>query len=201
MNKSVQKITGILLAGGMSRRMGREKGSMVIGKRMMYEYPLSVLESVCDEILISSCQPLPSQHNHPTVCDKVKGIGPMGGIHTCLEHSSTDLNIVLSYDMPLVNEGLLQYLVARNQGWDIVVPAIRPNHLEPLCALYRKSTSNILEDLIKEKRYAVHQALSRATSLILNIQEDMPFYHPDLFLNINSMEDLERIPGNLVNEE
>lgn len=201
MNKPGQKITGILLAGGMSSRMGREKGSMLIGKRMMYEYPLRVLESVCDEVLISSCQPFPAQHTHPTVCDQIKGIGPMGGIHTCLEHSSTDLNIVLSYDMPMVNEGLLRYLISRSQGWDLVVPAMRPDQVEPLCALYRKSISGVLKELIKEKRYAVRQALPKVASLVLNIQTDMAFYHPDLFLNINSLEDLKRIPMNLGNEE
>jgi molybdopterin-guanine dinucleotide biosynthesis protein A len=201
MNKSDQKITGILLAGGMSSRMGREKGSMLIGTKMMYEYPLSVLESVCDEVLISSCQPLPAQLTHPRVCDKMKGIGPIGGIHTCLEHSSTDINIVLSYDMPIVNEGLLRYLISRSQGWDIVVPAMRPDQVEPLCALYRKSISGVLEALIKEKKYAVRQALPKVASRVLNIRADMPFYHPELFLNINRMEDLGRIPENLGNEE
>jgi molybdenum cofactor guanylyltransferase len=201
MKKSNQKITGILLAGGMSSRMGREKGSMRIGQQMMYEYPLKVLESVCDEILISSCRPLQGQNAHPTVCDQIKGIGPMGGVHTCLEHSSTDLNIVLSYDMPMVNEGLLRYLIARSKGWDMVVPSIRPNQVEPLCALYRKSISGVLEELIKEERYAVRQVIPKVASLILNIQAEMTFYHPDLFLNINSMEDLGRMPGNLGNEE
>lgn len=201
MKKTAQRITGILLAGGMSSRMGREKGSMRIGQHMMYEYPLKVLESVCDEILISSCRPLPGQNTHPTVCDQIKGIGPMGGVHTCLEHSSTDLNIVLSYDMPMVNEGLLRYLIARSKGWDMVVPSIRPNQVEPLCALYRKSISGVLEELIKEKRYAVRQVIPKVASLILNIQAEMTFYHPDLFLNINSMEDLGSMPGNLGNEE
>ena len=201
MNKPGQKITGILLAGGMSSRMGREKGSMLIGKRMMYAYPLRVLESVCDEILISSCRSLPAQHTHTTVCDRIKGIGPMGGIHTCLEHSSTDLNIVLSYDMPMVNEGLLRYLIKQSQGWDIVVPSMQAGQVEPLCALYRKNISEVLEELIGENRYAVRQALPKAASLVLNIQSDMAFYHPDLFMNINSMEDLKRIPTNPGNEE
>ncbi len=201
MNKPDQKITGILLAGGMSSRMGREKGSMLIGTKMMYEYPLSVLESVCDEVLISSCQPLPAQRSHPRVCDKIKGIGPISGIHSCLEHSSNDVNIVLSYDMPMVNEGLLRYLISQSQGWDIVVPAMQPDQVEPLCALYRKSVSGVLEALIQEKKYAVRQAFPKVASRVLNIRTDMPFYHSELFLNINRMEDLEKLPANLGNEK
>jgi len=201
MKKTDQKITGILLAGGMSSRMGREKGSMNIGQHMMYEYPLRALQSVCDKILISSCQPLPGQSTYPTICDQIREIGPIGGIHTCLEHSSTDLNIVLSYDMPMVNEGLLRYLIAWSPGWDMVVPAMKTNQVEPLCALYRKSMSGVLEEQIKEKKYAVRQAIPKVASKVLNITAEMPFYHPELFLNINSMEDLGRIPGNFDNEE
>jgi len=75
MDHSEVKITGILLAGGMSSRMGREKGRIKLGNRYLYEYPLQILETCCDEILIS----------------------------TCLKHSSNELNVVLSYDMPAVS--------------------------------------------------------------------------------------------------
>ncbi len=196
MNISSQKVTGILLAGGMSSRMGREKGSLIIGGRMMYEYPLKALEKVCDEILISSAAPLPGSLSHPIIPDEVKGIGPMGGIFTCLEHSSNDLNLVISYDMPLVNEGLLRYLVEKSKTWEMVVPAMVGNRPEPLCALYRKSIRPLFGAMIKEKIYAVHRVLPRALSLLLDIWPGLSFYHPDLFLNINRIEDLENLPEN-----
>ena len=196
MSISNQKVTGILLAGGMSSRMGREKGSLIIGGRMMYEYPLKALEGVCDEILISSSGPLPGSLSYPIIPDKVRGIGPMGGIFACLEHSSNDLNLVISYDMPLVNEGLLRYLVEKSKGWEVVVPAMQGERPEPLCALYRKSIRPLFGTMIKEKTYAVHRILPRARSLLLDIRPSMSFYNPDLFLNINRIEDLENLPEN-----
>lgn len=201
MKTSPEKITGILLAGGMSSRMGREKGSMIIGKRMMYEYPLSILESVCDEILISGCQPLPGQNTHPNVCDRVKGIGPIGGIYSCLEQSSSDLNIVLSYDMPLVNEGLLNYLLEKAENFDMLVPATGPGQVEPLCALYRKGMSEVFRSLIEEKNYAVRRVIPKVASRILNIHQNLPFYHPDLFMNINTAQDLEKLREYLSHEK
>jgi len=201
MNNAGQNVTGILLAGGMSSRMGREKGSMIIGKQMMYEYPLHLLESVCDEILISSCKPLPGQDTHPTICDRVKGIGPMGGIQTCLEYSSNDLNIVLSYDMPLVNKGLLLYLLEKIQGHDMIVPAMNSHSMEPLCALYRKNMSKVFSRLIEENNYAVRRVIPEVNSLALNIHQAMPFYHPDLFLNINTKQDLKKLPEGFPNEK
>lgn len=191
------KVTGILLAGGKSSRMRREKGSLIIGGRMMYEYPLKALEGVCDEILISGSTPLPGNLPYPTIPDRISNIGPIGGIHTCLEHSSNELNLVLSYDLPLVNEGLLKYLIQHSKGHDIVAPALKAEQAEPLCALYRKSTQPVFEELIKQKRYAVHRALNLVPSLVLPLHPGMSFYSPNLFLNINSKEDLENLPGHL----
>ena len=196
MMNSAHKITGILLAGGMSSRMGREKGSLMIGGNMMYLYPLKALEALCDEILISSSNPLLENLPYTIVADKISGIGPMAGIHACLEHSSNDLNLVLSYDLPLVNESLLKYLVDKSDEWEMIVPAMQAGKPEPLCALYRKSMSSVFGSMIEKKRYAVHQAIPLVRSLVLDIQPDMPFYTPDLFLNINSEEDLKSLPEN-----
>ncbi len=200
MKNSNQKITGILLAGGMSSRMGREKGSLMISGRMMYEYPLEALESICDEILISSCTPLPGNLSYPIVCDEISGIGPMGGIHTCLERSSNDLNLVISYDLPLINTGLLTCLLEKIEDREMLVPAMPDGRPEPLCALYRKSMSEIFGAMIEEKKYAVHKALPLVRSMVLEIKPEMTFYHPDLFLNINRKEDLESLPENFGNQ-
>jgi len=197
MINSGHKITGILLAGGMSSRMGREKGSLVIGGRMMYLYPLKALEALCDEILISSSNPLPGNLPYTIVADKISGIGPMAGIYSCLEHSSNDLNLVLSYDLPLVNKGLLSFLVEQCDEWEMLVPAMQAGKPEPLCALYRKSMSTVFGSMIEKKEFAVHRAIPLVRSRTLHIQPDMPFYTPDLFLNINREEDLKNLPENL----
>jgi molybdopterin-guanine dinucleotide biosynthesis protein A len=106
-----QKITGILLAGGQSSRMGQDKGMIRLGKFLMYQYPLRILESLCDEILISTCKPMNIKEDYEQVCDKIPGIGPIGGTVTCLEKSSNDLNIILSYDLPLINRELFVELL------------------------------------------------------------------------------------------
>ena len=111
MKASLPKITGILLAGGQSSRIGQEKGMIRLGKFLMYQYPLKVLELLCDEILISTCKPMKIEEDYEQVCDKIPGIGPIGGTVACLERSSNDLNIILSYDLPLVNRELFTELL------------------------------------------------------------------------------------------
>ena len=101
MHSPKNKITGILLAGGMSHRMGKEKGFIRIGPKYLYQYALQVLDNLCDEVLISTCKEGLFLEKYPLVCDEIPGIGPMGGINTCLKQSSNEINVVLSYDMPL----------------------------------------------------------------------------------------------------
>lgn len=188
------KITGILLAGGMSRRMGSEKGTLRIGKSLLYQYPLAILEKFCDEILVSTCDGSALRVDHKKICDEVKGIGPLGGIYSCLKKSSSKLNLVLSYDMPLVNESLFRLLISEREAYEIVLPAMQENRPEPLCGLYTKSATEVMEEMISNKDFAVNHLLTHCDSKIVPISKEMECWHPDLFLNINSKEDLKRIP-------
>jgi len=191
------RLTGILLAGGMSKRMGREKGNIHIHNAKLFEYPLSVLETTCDEILISTCQEKRFYFEHQSICDEIKGIGPMGGIYTCLKESSNDLNLVLSYDMPLVNQELISYLLGEWQKEEVLLPALEEGRPQPLCGLYRKQVTGALEDLILQKEYAVHNILSKTHSRILKIPEKFEWWDPELFLSINREEDLQKLPSGI----
>jgi len=191
------KITGILLAGGMSQRMGKEKGIIRVGPKYLYQYALQVLENLCDEVLISTCKEGLFFENHPKVCDEIPGIGPMGGIYSCLKQSSNNVNVVLSYDMPLASEALLTYLIGESQAYDIVLPALHKNMPEPLCGIYRKETVRIFEQLISQQKFAVHQAIRQGNSKIIQINDKMSFWNPDIFLNVNKMEDLEKLPPDM----
>lgn len=207
-----EKITGILLAGGRSTRMGQNKGMIPVGDRLLYQYPLRILESLCDEILVSTCIPLNMAEDHEQVCDEVPGIGPAGGIMTCLERSSHDLNIIVSYDMPLLHEDLFRLLLehARKSGhedrvrtrssqlYDIILPEPPGGQPEPLCGLYRKSAVPTFRKLINQRNFAVHRICQQAHTLIVPVGPPMPFYHHRLFENVNSRTDLDSLPPQLL---
>jgi len=188
------KLTGILLAGGKSKRFGREKGNIRLNNKRLYEYPLSLLERSCEKVLISTCQQKTFKAEHQCVCDEIKGIGPMGGIYSCLKQSETDLNLVLSYDLPLVNQELINYLLEEWKEEDVLLPALADGIAQPLCGIYRRQVVEVLEVLIAQKDYAVHKMLSSTSSRILQISEAFEWEFPDLFLNINREEDLRRLP-------
>jgi molybdopterin-guanine dinucleotide biosynthesis protein A len=187
------KITGILLAGGKSTRMGRDKGNIKIGNQLLYQYPLKVLESLCENVFISTSSKSEYPDTHVLVCDDTPGIGPLGGIYTCLKKSDTDLNIVLSCDMPLVHQALFEYLLQGCMGYDVVVPALSGYKPEPLCGIYRSSVTGILARMISNKTYAVHEIFKLVKSKIVVISQAMPFYTPSMFMNINDSCDLDHL--------
>lgn len=197
MTDKAQKITGILLAGGKSSRMGKEKGFIKLGEKMLYQYPLRVLESLCDEILISTCKKLEIEENHEQVCDDIPGLGPIGGISTCLKKSSNNVNIILSYDLPMVKRELLEELSRSNTANDVVLPAMKPGQIEPLCGIYKKDVALVMQDQISKGIYAVHKVLPLVQAKIIQITPAMPFYHPELFRNINAETDLKDLPSDL----
>ena len=194
MKGSQYRITGILLAGGRSNRMGMEKGKIQIGNQFLYQYPLKVLERICDEIFISTSKGFKPTEKYALISDEVPGIGPMGGIYTCLQKSSNDLNIVLSYDMPLINEGLFRKLIIEGTDADITLPVLQKKLPEPLCGIYRKCVAEKFQELIEEDKFAVHQVFPLVRTKLVFIDDSMPFYRPDIFLNINQESDLSKLP-------
>ena len=116
----------------------------------------------------------------------------MGGILTCLHRSSREKNLVLSYDMPRISPGLILYLLEHSEDYQLVVPALDSSLPEPLCALYSKSMIPVLESMAERGEYALHKALPYCRSKILLIGPDLPFYRPDLFMNLNTPQDLEQ---------
>jgi molybdopterin-guanine dinucleotide biosynthesis protein A len=189
------KITGILLAGGRSKRMGSEKGVLRAGSRMLYQYPLQTLDRMCNELLISTCKSLGPDLPGTRVCDEIPDLGPMGGIYSCLRRSSHDLNVVLSYDMPLVNQEVLTELLDACEGYDIVVPSLDGGPPEPLCGIYRKEVADSMQRLIGKGILAVHKVFPEVRTRIVRMDSSMPYYHPHLFLNVNHPSDLEKLPS------
>ena len=190
MDNSHIECTGILLAGGISRRMGQDKGHMKLGGHMMYRYALAALEKTCSEVLISSDRDLPGSENFIRVGDVYQNCGPLGGIHACLKQSKTELNLVLAYDMPLVSAALLKYLLDHSAKAKLVLP-IKDANPEPLCGVYSKSLLPFIEEQLEKEEYALHQLLEKAQSFLLPVEAGMPFFKDDLFLNLNQPEDLE----------
>lgn len=134
-------LTGFVLAGGASRRMGRAKASLQLDGESMLERQIRVLRSVARRVAVVGGQPgYLDEFDVSCVPDAITGRGPLGGIYTALLESRTEFSLVLGCDLPFVNRNLLACLMlrAKADGSDVTVPCSPDGRLQPLCAVYRR---------------------------------------------------------------
>jgi molybdopterin-guanine dinucleotide biosynthesis protein A len=184
------KPTGIILAGGKSSRMGQEKGLVQLGGKRLIDIAIQNLSMVCDTILISSNGDSFNDTGFQVIEDVKPGIGPMGGLYSALLYSETTLNLVLSVDLPFVNEGLFRHLIESSKGYQAAVPWSGQEHYEPLCACYDLSILPLMEAHIKSGNYKLPDLFRQINMNPLPIEPHLPFYHEALFMNINTKDDL-----------
>jgi molybdopterin-guanine dinucleotide biosynthesis protein A len=110
------KYTGIILAGGMSRRMGREKATLKLGDKTIIEYVMETVGKVVDEILLITNKPEKYKSlGIPLFTDVLQANGALVGIHAGLVYSQTHYSLILACDMPFVKKGLLEYMFSKLQ--------------------------------------------------------------------------------------
>lgn len=185
------QITGVILAGGKSRRMGTEKGLVEFMGRPLMEYALEKMQKLADRILISANTNAYDQYDFEVVHDIFPDSGPMGGIYSCLEQSNTENNLLLSCDTPFVTVEFFRYLVHHSAGYTVVAPWHKDEHYEPLCAFYSKSVLPVMERFIQKGNYKIPDLFKEVKFLPLKMHPGLPFYNEYLFYNINSQKELK----------
>ncbi|MCL4167425.1 UNVERIFIED_CONTAM: hypothetical protein GTU68_012318, partial [Idotea baltica] len=104
-------ITGIILAGGKSSRMGTDKGFLFLNNKPFVQYSIDALMPLVSEIIIVSDNPDYDVFGFKRINDSTKNAGPVAGICSGLEASSTDYNLILSCDIPLISSQILERLI------------------------------------------------------------------------------------------
>jgi molybdenum cofactor guanylyltransferase len=182
--------TGVILAGGSSTRMGRDKALIEIGGRTLLDIALDRMEPHVDGLMVIGD---PDKYGHvgPFVfADETPGLGPLGGLITAMRYSSTDKLLVLACDMPGVESRLLDRLkMDLGNFTDAVVPmnAGRP---EPLCAAYHRRCETTFRAAVERGELKMGQALEHLRVTRLEITPGSDGWPADLFRNLNSVGDL-----------
>jgi molybdenum cofactor guanylyltransferase len=187
----------IILAGGKSTRLGRNKVVEKIGDRSLIERvicSLSVFQ--CDIIVVEAKNStLPGLTGYPRlkiVQDIHADRGSMGGIYSGLTASHSFHNLVVACDMPFLNVGLLRYMVSIIGDNDLIVPRVTPDIFEPLHAIYSFNCVAPLEMLIREDRFKILELFPLVKVRYVEIEEINRFDPQHLsFFNINTEVDLK----------
>jgi molybdopterin-guanine dinucleotide biosynthesis protein A len=186
------KISGIILAGGKSRRMGQDKTLMTINNETLIEHTVKELKHVTDEIIIAGNHRDKYQFSGiREVVDLYPGKGPLAGIHAGLNAAKNEYAFVVSSDMPLFQGKLVTFLAEKKETYDVVVP--KPfGYWEPLCALYAKRCLPVIEKYLRDYDHAVAAFHFYPKVQVLEINEkelQESGYMKDFFYNMNTPED------------
>lgn len=186
-------MASIILAGGKSIRLGRDKALEVVAGQYLIEQVIERLSTLGDEIIVvvSHGSSLPDLRVREAV-DVYPDKGPLGGIYTGLKASSSSHSLVVACDMPLLNMDLVRYLLAQSRGFDAVVPHASGNP-EPLHAVYSRSCLGSIEAALAENRLQVSGLFDEMKVRYVEEAEIDEFDPEHLsFFNVNSQSDLER---------
>ena len=188
------EVTGVLLAGGKSRRMGEDKRYLVVGEQTLLERGLGVLRSMFHEVLVVIAQDsAPLDIDARIVRDLVLDCGSLGGIYTGLTQATTQYIFAVACDMPFLNQAVITQFTNRRDTADIVMARLA-TRLHPMHALYGKGCLPAMEQMIVARQLKIQELVSHASLRVQYVTEaDLLSIDPSWrsFHNVNTPEDLE----------
>jgi len=190
LTNNFKNITVILLAGGQSSRMGKDKGLIEFNGKPLIEHITEKVRLITDSVFIITNQPGYDRFGFPCFPDIKKDCGPIGGIFTGLHHSSTLKNLVLSCDTPFIPHHLIKHLVEQSGVEDALVPRY-DEKTEPLCGVYDRNCKETLKMLIDERELKLQNALEKLNTRFLDLHRFDDF-DKRWFANINTPDELEK---------
>lgn len=217
-----EPITGFVLAGGQSRRMGRDKGAIEWGGETLLTHAVNRMSEAFPKVIVLGPS---TSDGFASLRDELPNCGPLSGIHSALRHSKTDWNVFLAVDMPLVPTPLLRFIAGKcDLGYLAVVPEVTASELDgadlenkfaskmarntgaclqPLCAAYRRGFLPLVERALSNRELSIRHLLEHATQGMMGTQADAIRIIPqqeltsagftsEMLINVNMPADLER---------
>jgi molybdopterin-guanine dinucleotide biosynthesis protein A len=187
-------VSGILLAGGESRRMhGINKALLEVGGRRIVERVAETLRALFDEVIVITNSPADFEFlGLPMFRDRIPGCGSLGGLYTGLSCCSGDYGFLVACDMPFVRQDVISYMLSLISDQDVVIPRIA-GHFEPLHAIYSRRCVPFIEDLLTHADLKIIDLFDKISLLEVS-EETLARFDPQLrfIKNLNTPEDLAK---------
>jgi molybdopterin-guanine dinucleotide biosynthesis protein A len=186
-----EDVAGVILAGGQSRRYGSNKALVQVNGITLIEKVTEVMGLLFEEQVIITNTPDEYAHLRlPMHEDLIKGLGPLGGIHTALTLLKKEAGFFVACDMPSLNAELIRHMVGIRDAYDAVVPIIK-GKLEALHSLYHKRCLPAVERLIESGELQVFRFFHQVSVRYVN-EDEIRVFDPGLrsFFNVNRPQEL-----------
>ncbi len=182
---------GLVLAGGKSRRMGRDKALLVRGGESQLAYMVSLLDTVVNRVFVSarSDQAEDTERSRfDLIVDRYEDMGPIAGILSALQEYPQADWLVVACDLPNIDASTLGFLL-KNVSDNQPFTAFRSSHdglPEPLCTVYKSGSDELLRNFVEDGMVCPRKVLIRSDTHLL----DQP--NASSLDNVNTPDDLEQ---------
>lgn len=191
--KQLTDVSGVILVGGKSRRMGKDKAFLEVGDQPLIAPVVDLFrDNFLRVVLVGDRPELFAYFGLPVVSDIYPG-SSLGGLHAGLAQAGTRYIFVASCDMPFPCQPLLRYLCSLRAGYDVVVPK-GPSGYEPLFAVYSRDCLVTMERHLKNNRLSIRNLYPHVRVREVEASE-LERLDPagSCFVNINTPEDLAHL--------
>ncbi|GGD11552.1 molybdenum cofactor guanylyltransferase [Hyunsoonleella pacifica] len=182
-------ITGIILAGGKSSRMGTDKGFLKLNTKPFVQYSIDALKPLVSNIIIVSDHSEYDSLGYKRITDDIKEAGPVSGIYSGLKASETTYNLVLSCDIPLITTIVLQKLIDAADEDSEIIQAESNGKTMPLIALYKSNIRDTFKSFLEQDERRLRIAIKACKHKNVVLDET----HQNATLNVNTKEELKHI--------
>jgi molybdopterin-guanine dinucleotide biosynthesis protein len=187
------EITGVILVGGKSRRMGRDKALLEIAGRTLFEITLAAMREALDTIIVVGDRPERFAGHPLAVYPDVYPGSALGGLYTGLVRAKTSHVFVSSCDLPFPSSAVIRYLAALAPGNDVVVVEAAAGY-EPLFAVYSQKCREPIRRQLEKGNFCVYDFYLEVSTRIVTLPEIAHLSDPERhFLNLNTPEEYRRI--------
>jgi molybdopterin-guanine dinucleotide biosynthesis protein A len=192
---AVTSVSGVILAGGRSQRLGIDKAFLPILGQPLVARTVQKLAALSDDVIVVTNQPasyaalrLPVR----LVRDEVPGQGALMGIYSGMKAARHPRAVVVACDMPLLSLPLLRYMTTLAAEYDVVIPEI-DGMFEPLHAVYGQACLQPMARLLAASEHQIIAFFPEVRVRAVD-QREIDAFDPDRlsFLNVNTREDWER---------
>ena len=186
-------ISGCVIAGGQSRRMGRDKRFLTLNGKTLIQRTLKVLESLFEDVIVVLATPVRDFEvgEHRVVYDLIPDCGSLGGLYTGLTHARCARVFATAGDMPFLSADVIRYLIRRDQAADVVGVRLESG-LQPMHAVYSKGCLPVLQDMATSRHLRIQDLfLDERLHVSIVPEQEIAGMDPDLlsFRNINTPEE------------
>ncbi|MGP4060002.1 molybdenum cofactor guanylyltransferase [Halobacillus sp. H74] len=188
---SAGTVCGVVLNGGGSTRMGRDKADLLLGDVRVLDRITSTLSSITSQIVINQ-----NQESHllfPIIEDRFDDAGPLGGIHAVMKERGEEWFLITASDTPFISAEVYHSILRfREQDRDAIIPVFE-GRIHPLSGLYNRRILPELTGYLESGDRKVAGLLEKINTYYMEELLDIP--ESDVsrhFFNMNTPEEYER---------